>query len=239
MPNPAASSPARLNRTRDALERVPFIREAPPDLKEEIAEAATVVRLDAGDYFLREGDTCGHFAILVSGRIRVFKLGEGGHEITLYHVSPGEACPLNVSCILSDREVPAMAMVEEAVEAVLIPAADFRRMVARHESLRSFVFQVFSTRLTEVMSLVEEVAFRRMDRRLARRLEDLFAQGERAQAEIGTTHAEIAAELGTAREVVSRLLKEFERLGALRLSRGRIRLRNATVLGRIASRGAE
>jgi CRP/FNR family transcriptional regulator len=239
MPKPAADNAARSNRSRTSLEEVPFFRQAPPDLKKAMTATAAVVRLDAGEYFLREGDTCRHFAILVSGRIRVFKLGEGGHEITLYHVGPGEACPLNVSCILSDREVPAMAMVEEAVEAVLIPAAEFRRLVARYEPLRSFIFRMFSTRLTDVMSLVEEVAFRRMDQRLARRLEELFGQGDGSRPEIGITHAEIAGELGTAREVVSRLLKDFERRGALHLSRGRVRLQSAELLRKIATRGAD
>ncbi len=93
---------------------------------------------------------------------------------------------------------------------------------------------MFSSRLTEVMSLVEEVAFRRMDQRLARRLAELLL-GERSAGSVETTHADIAADLGTAREVVSRLLKEFERLGAISLSRGRILLRDRAVLADLAS----
>ncbi len=224
-----ASGRATAGGKREILGRIPFLAEAPPDLRKEFAEASTVVRLEPGAYFLREGDHCSHFAIVVTGKMRVFKLGENGHEITLYHVGAGEACPLNVSCILSDRPVPAMARVEEEVEAVIVPAATFRGWIAVHESLRRFVFQMFSSRLTEVMSLVEEVAFRRMDQRLARRLADLLAE-EGPGGSVETTHAEIAADLGTAREVVSRLLKEFERLGAIRLSRGRILLRDRAAL---------
>src|SRR2546427_3916405 len=104
---------------RETLAKIPFFTEAPVELRKALADAAAIVHLDAGEYFLREGDTCAHFAILVSGKMRVFKLGEGGQEITLYHVDAGEACPLNVSCILSDRPVPAMARVEEDVEAVV------------------------------------------------------------------------------------------------------------------------
>ncbi|HET9250582.1 MAG TPA: Crp/Fnr family transcriptional regulator [Candidatus Eisenbacteria bacterium] len=218
----------------ELLSKVAFFADAPPELQREIAQSASVVRLAAGAYFLREGDTCGHFAVVVSGRMRVFKLGESGHEITLYHVGAGEACPLNVSCILSDRPVPAMARVEEDVEAVVMPAASFRRWVASHESLRSVIFEMFSTRLTEVMSLVEEVAFRRMDQRLAKRLIELFqAHGDET---VETTHADIAADLGTAREVVSRLLKEFERLGAIGLARGRIELVDGALLRGMAGR---
>jgi CRP/FNR family transcriptional regulator len=218
----------------ELLSKVAFFTDAPPELQREIAQSASVVRLESGAYFLREGDACAHFAVVVSGRMRVFKLGESGHEITLYHVGPGEACPLNVSCILSDRPVPAMARVEEDVEAVVMPASAFRRWVATHESLRSTVFQMFSNRLSEVMSLVEEVAFRRMDQRLAKRLLELFEA--QANGTVETTHAEIAADLGTAREVVSRLLKEFERLGAIGLSRGRIELRDGARLRDLTAR---
>jgi CRP/FNR family transcriptional regulator len=234
MSHTAAPSRAPAAPGWDLLSKVPFFAGAPPDLQREIAQSASVVRLSSGAYFLREGDTCAHFAVVVSGRMRVFKLGESGHEITLYHVGPGEACPLNVSCILSERPVPAMARVEEDVEAVVVPAGAFRRWVAADESLRSVVFQMFSTRLTEVMSLVEEVAFRRMDQRLAKRLQELFQEQHGGTVE--TTHAEIASDLGTAREVVSRLLKEFERLGAIGLSRGKIELRDAACLRGIAAR---
>ncbi|HEU4724545.1 MAG TPA: Crp/Fnr family transcriptional regulator [Candidatus Eisenbacteria bacterium] len=226
------------DRKRDTLAKMPFYKLAPPELQREIAASASVVRLESGAYFLREGDTCEHFAVLVSGRMRVFKLGERGHEITLYHVGAGEACPLNVSCILSDREVPAMARVEEDVEAIVIPAATFRAWMAQHESLRTFVFMTFATRLSEMMSLVEEVAFRRMDQRLARRLHDILqtARAEGAKtASVEITHAELASDLGTAREVVSRLLKELERLGAISLSRGRIALRNGARLREMAA----
>lgn len=224
---------------RAALSRLPFFTQAPPRLQKALLDEASVVRLEAGEYYLREGDECAHFAILASGRMRVFKLGESGHEITLYNVGAGEACPLNVSCILSDRPVPAMARVEERVEAILIPAETFRRWIAEHESLRSYVFQVFASRLAEVMSLVEEVAFRRMDQRLARRLEELLIENDGSDGRVEITHAEIAADLGTAREVVSRLLKEFERLGAIGLSRGRIVLRDAVLLRGMASRESE
>jgi|SRR5882672_3389291 len=234
MPTTVASSRSSAGSKREILAKIPFIAEAPSELRKAFAEAATLVHLEAGEYFLREGDMCAHFAVLVSGKMRVLKLGESGHEITLYHVAAGEACPLNVSCILSGRPVPAMARVEERVEAILVPAATFRVWIAEYESLRKFVFQMFSSRLTEVMSLVEEVAFRRMDQRLARRLVELLVDDD-SGGSVEITHAELAADLGTAREVISRLLKEFERLGAIRLARGRIMTQDGAVLRGLAS----
>lgn len=228
-----------LTRSSKPFSSSPFFIQSPPELQREIALAASVVRLESGAYFLREGDSCAHFAILISGRMRVFKLAESGQEITLYNVGAGEACPLNVSCILSDRPVPAMARVEDDVEALVIPAETFRRWMGQHESLRTFVFQTFATRLTEMMSLVEEVAFRRMDQRLARRLHDIFQESGTPRTSVETTHAELASDLGTAREVVSRLLKEFERLGAITLSRGKIALKNSALLRELASGSAE
>lgn len=235
MTSTVASGRASASEKREILEKLPFFTAAPPALQSSLLAEVMVVRLEAGDYFLREGDSCAQFAMVVTGRMRVFKLAESGHEITLYQVGPGEACPLNVACILSDRPVPAMAQVEENVEAVVVPAATFRRWIAEHEPLRAYVFEMFSHRLTEVMSLVEEVAFRRMDHRLAGRLEEILVREAGSHGSAEVTHAEIAADLGTAREVVSRLLKEFERLGAISLSRGRITLRSAALLRELAS----
>jgi CRP/FNR family transcriptional regulator, anaerobic regulatory protein len=238
MASSVASGRASAGNKREFLAKIPLFQSASPSLRAEMQDACSVVRLEAGEYFLREGDSCAHFAIVVSGKMRVFKLAESGHEITLYHVGPGEACPLNVACILSDRPVPAMARVEDPVEALVVPAAEFRRWIAEHESLRTFVFQMFSTRLSEVMSLVEEVAFRRMDQRVARRLGELFGREDGASGTIEITHADLAGDLGTAREVVSRLLKEFERLGAIGLSRGRILLRDPQRLRELAEGGS-
>jgi CRP/FNR family transcriptional regulator len=238
MPHPIAGERAA-EQKRDLLAKMPFYTQAPPAVQREIAESAAVVRLNPGDYFLREGDHCAHFAVVVRGRMRVFILGENGHEITLYHVGEGDACPLNVSCILSDRPVPAMAKVEESVEAIVIPAPTFRRLMAEHEAIRQFVFRMFADRLTEVTSLVEEIAFRRMDQRLARRLLELLVEAKGTRTSVEITHAELAADLGTAREVVSRLLKDFERLGAITLSRGKISLKNAALLREMRTGGAE
>lgn len=167
-----------------------------------------------------EGDTCSAIALLLSGEIRVYKIGESGREITLYEIGPGDACILNASCILSKTTYPAHAVTTLEGEMMLIPATDFRRLIAQYEDMRDFVFTLLSHRLTLVMTLVEEVAFGRMDERL---MDYIIEKSENGI--LYSTHQRIANDLGTSREVVSRLLKDFERKGRVILSRNSIRLK--------------
>jgi len=166
-----------------------------------------------------EGDTCSAIAFVMSGGIRVFKIGEGGREITLYEIENGETCILNASCILSNMSYPAHAVTILDTELLLVPAHDFRGLLNRYAEMRNFVFSLLSRRLTSVMTLVEEVAFGRMDQRLLEYIEEKSEDGK-----LPATHQQIANDLGTSREVVSRLLKDFERRGMVALSRNLIRL---------------
>jgi CRP/FNR family transcriptional regulator len=166
-----------------------------------------------------EGDACSAIALILSGEIRVFKIGESGREITLYEIQRGETCILNASCILSNMSYPAHAVTMLDAELLMVPAVEFRRLLARYEEMRDFVFTLLSQRLTSVMTLVEEVAFGRMDLRLLEYIEEKSEDGN-----LNATHQKIANDLGTSREVVSRLLKEFERQGKIILSRNLIQL---------------
>ena len=207
-----------------------FFQKAPASLKMEMEAAARTAMLDAGAFFYHEGDHCPQFALVGSGNIRVFKISEHGRQITLYHLREGETCLVNMLCAFLDQPSPASAQAETEVNALLIPAATFREWVKTTDIIRNHVFERMSSRIVEVMMLVEEVAFRRMDRRVAAFLLQRFQDSDTGQPVITTTHEDIAAELGSAREVVSRVLKEFERLGAIGITRGRLELRNAAVL---------
>jgi CRP/FNR family transcriptional regulator len=205
-----------------------FYREAPLSLQKIILQHAQVATLPAGAFFYREGDSSALIPFVGDGSVRVFKASESGREITLYHVGPGESCILTASCVLTGMRYPASAIVEQGapVTAVVVPAREFYTWVGEHEQVRRFVFDLMSARLTTMMELVEEVAFGRMDRRLANYLVQQFENNGVALRTISMTHEQIADELGTAREVVSRLLKEFERAGAIEVARGRLRLLN-------------
>ncbi|HUI66871.1 MAG TPA: Crp/Fnr family transcriptional regulator [Nitrospirota bacterium] len=192
-------------------------RNSSDELLKEFLAIARHQDVPAGKRIYSEGDACPVIAFVVSGEIRVFKTGQTGREITLYEIGPGETCILNASCILSGTSYPANAVTISDVTMLLIPSSDFRRLVDRHEEMRDFVFALLSRRLSGVMELVEEVAFGRMDERL---LDYLIEKSENGKLE--TTHQNIANDLGTSREVVSRLLKDLERKQEVRLSRNSI-----------------
>ena len=166
-----------------------------------------------------EGDRCAAIAFVFDGEIRVYKGAENGREITLYEIGPGETCILNASCILGNNSYPANAVTVTAGELLLVPASEFRRLLQSHEALRTFVFYLLSERLTEVMQLVNEVAFGRMDERLLEYLIEKSSDGL-----LCATHQRIANDLGSSREVISRLLKELEHQGKVSLARNAVTL---------------
>ena len=209
---PRAFAPAFDEATKAALEKRAFPLRAP-----------------AGAWVFREGLACEGYPIVVSGRIRVQKTGANGREIALYRVGPGETCVITTSCLMRDAAYDAEAVTETEVTAKVLPKAVFRELLATSESFRDFVFRSFSTRISHLLARIEEVAFERIDRRLAQRLLAAAEDGAVAQ-----THRELAVELGTAREVVSRKLKDFERNGLIELHRGGLRLLNAVALRQIA-----
>lgn len=215
-------------RVQSTLERFDFYRKAPVAFQNEAAAAAKPVQLPSAGVFYREGDAAEQFALVGTGDVRVLKISETGREITLYHVRDGQICLVNMLCVLLGRPAMATAIAEETTEAVIVPAATFRTWVNREEAVRRFIFETMALRMLDVMTLVEEVAFRRMDDRVAALLLERFASS--GAATLATSHEEIAAELGTAREVVSRVLKNFERLGAIGLGRREIELRDAAAL---------
>lgn len=199
----------------------PALKNGPEEMHEALVAAGRGQAIPAGTQVYREGDACGGIAFLLSGDIRVYKIGQTGREITLYEIGKGETCILNASCILSGKTYPAHAVALSDVAALIVPAEVFRRLVREHEVMRDFVFTLLSQRLSGVMELVEEIAFGRMDDRLR---DYLVEKSDHDRLE--TTHQKIANDLGTSREVVSRLLKDLERRGAVRLSRNSITLRS-------------
>lgn len=191
-------------------------------LVEAILSAGSQVQLSPGQHICMEGSTCGHLAFVLSGSGRIYKLSETGREITLYRVEPGECCILTLSCIISEKRFPAFAMAESDLRAIVVPAVSIQNWMDNNRTWRRYAWNLIAERLGEVISLVEEVTFRRMDERLAFYLNQskLFP----LQQQTRITHQQIAAELGTSREVISRLLKDLEEQRIVTLGRGWLKL---------------
>jgi CRP/FNR family transcriptional regulator len=162
-------SQEHFKRIADAL---PILRRADPALAREFMQKAFLTRIPAGRDVFVEDDRVDTIALLLSGIVRVYKIGGTGREITLYRFGLGESCILTANAILSHKTFPAIATVEQEAEAAMIPADDFRDWVNRYDLWRSFVFDLLSQRLSVVLDIVEEVVFRRMDARLASLLLD-------------------------------------------------------------------
>ncbi len=205
------------NRLARAL---PLLQRADLVLTREFMQAAFYARIPAGKDVFIEGDRADAIALLLAGVVRVYKIGETGREITLYRFGLGQSCILTANAILSQQSFPAIATVEQDAEAIMIPAESFRAWVRRFDLWRDFVFGLLSQRLVSVMAIVEEVAFRRMDSRVAKLLLQRAAVGQ----PIRITHQEIAAELGSSREVISRILEDWVRRELIRTARGTIEI---------------
>jgi CRP/FNR family transcriptional regulator, anaerobic regulatory protein len=197
---------------------LPVLQRAGSQLVREFQQAASFARIPPGQDVFLEGDRTEAIALLMSGVVRVYKIGETGREITLYRFGLGESCVLTANAILSRQTFPAIATVEQEAEAVMIPAEAFREWVRRYDPWREFVFDLFSQRLSAVMAIVDEVVFQRMDRRLV----TFLLSRAKADNRLQITHQEIAAELGSSREVISRLIEDFASQGYVRSGRGEI-----------------
>jgi CRP/FNR family transcriptional regulator len=203
------------------LDLFPFFRGAPQSLVERILAFSRQKTLPANMLVKLEGDPCHDFVLMLSGEKRVFKMGGSAREITLYEIGPGEICVLNASCLLSNTRLPANAATTCETEVLMLPAEHFLDMTAQYAEMRAFVHSQINASLASVMALLSEIAFGKMDERLKNYLVHKSEDGR-----LRRTHQQIANDLGTSREVVSRILKDFERQGLASLSRNCIELKD-------------
>ena len=209
----------------------PILQRADPLLMREFQQTTFFASFPAGKDLFVEGDPASALALVITGVVRVYKIGRMGREITLYRFGVGESCILTANAILSQQTFPALATVEQAVEAVMIPAGTLREWVRRHDVWRDFIFGLLSVRLVDMLTLVDEVVFRRMDARVA----SFLLERSEIQNPIRGTHQEIAAELGSSREVISRILEGFAAAGGIRSVRGLVEILNPEYLHSLAA----
>lgn len=208
------------------LKSFPVLGELPASRLSQLIDESEVRRVAAGGVLFDAGQPCRGFPLVLEGRVRVAKASESGREILLYRVEPGQACILSGGCLLGHSDYSARGVAEEDVTVLLLPPALFQSLMIESEPFRRFVFAMYGERLAEVMELVDEVAFRRLDQRLAQLL-------VRRGPVIEATHQKLADELGSVREIVSRLLRGFESRGWVTLERERVTVRDPRALAKL------
>jgi CRP/FNR family transcriptional regulator, anaerobic regulatory protein len=205
------------------LARFPVFAQLPAAQLDDLLAAAPLRHASAGSVLFEPNQPCEGFPLVLEGSVKIVKASPAGREIVLYRVSPGEGCIVSGGCLLGQHDYTARGVAESDVTLLRIPPALFQDLVVRVEPFRRFVFDMYGARLGEMMELIDEVAFRRLDTRLARLL---VQRGPLLE----TTHQNLADELGSVRVFVSRLLRSFEERGWIRLERERIEVTDAKAL---------
>ncbi len=209
------------------LETFPFFSSLPPRSRDEILSHAVSKRLAHKQILASGGAECAFLPFVLEGTLRIYKASEAGKEITLYRIERGESCILSATCILNGGSFPAIAEAEGETHVALLPARLLAQLVEDNPLWRQFMFHLYAKRLDDMLTLVNEVVFHHIDSRLAAHL---VRQAGARQKSVTTTHGEIAAELGTSREVVTRILADFEAEGLIATARGRITIRRPDAL---------
>jgi CRP/FNR family transcriptional regulator len=213
---------------REISVALPFMQAAPQEFITDLKNHSLKLAFQKGQQILHEDDLCQYLPIVLSGDLRVYRTHSSGREVTLYHISRGESCFLTMNCIFLNQLFPATARAEEYSEALMVPATAMQRWRDKFPFWQKYIFEVAASRLISVISVLSDIAFARMDERVAQFLAQRWR--ETGQSELQVTHQEIANELGTAREVVTRVLRSLEEQGIVTLTRGSIKLANMAAL---------
>ena len=200
----------------------PVLSEVDGELLKNAFSNAKLIALKAGTIIFDELQSCKAFPFILSGEIRVYKKSAGGRELSLYNVTSGDACVVTAGCLLGDEPYHASGVVTTDCVVVMMDSKDFENLLGL-KIIREFIFALFSRRILELMQLVEEVAFEKLDKRLASLL-------LRRGRHIRMSHQELADELGTVREMITRLLKSFSDAALIRLGRERIEILDESAL---------
>ncbi len=224
------TSPEATPLARQLAVLYPVLGESPPaGWEAELAALGPALQVPAGALLFDEGAPCRGFPFVLSGEVRVARGAPQGRALELYRVQAGEVCIVSASCLFGQASLAAHGATVQPTRLLLLPPAMFMRW-CDHEPFRRFIFGVFATRMADLIALAEAVAFQRLDQRLAAAL---LGHG----GTLHTTHQQLADELGTVREMVTRLLKRFERAGWVALARERVEILQPAALRQLSAGG--
>lgn len=198
---------------------ISFFENSPQEVDQDFINSQVTKKIPKGQFVAMEGEECNYLPIVKSGIVRVYKLSPNGNEITLYRIKPGESCILTISCLLTNKKFPAVAFTETESEIILIDSNTLKSWVNKYSIWRDFIFNYMSSIIFKVITLLESSTFNRTESRI---IDFLLQKVEEEGADLNYTHQKIASEIGTSREVVSRILKELESQNILKLSRGSV-----------------
>lgn len=198
------------------------------EVREELALRGERLKFKAGEAMVRTGEAVRATVLVLSGAAKVYREDDDGSEYYLYHIEPGEGCALSMLCAAQHRVSALKSVAEEEVEALAVPIAVTDALLQQHPSWMQFVLSTYRRRFEETLETLDAIAFRSLDERLAHYLGRAFEA--RGTDELRLTHAEIATDLNSSREVISRLLKRMEQDGSVVLGRHSI---HRGTLGRV------
>ncbi|MDC1326942.1 Crp/Fnr family transcriptional regulator [Ulvibacter sp.] len=192
------------------------------DLLDEINEVGVFKEFSSGDTLIDIGSYIRYIPLLLSGAIKILRYNEDGDELLLYFLERGDTCAVTLSCCMGHTKSDIRAVAEMDTKLVMIPINKMEEWIATYKSWRNFAFQSYHNRLQEMLEAIDSIAFLNMDERLIRYL--LEKSKITKENIIQSTHQEIAYELHTSRVVISRLLKQLEKLGKIELYRNKIKV---------------
>lgn len=215
---------------QDWINTINELSDLSAEWKREIEKRGQLVSVPAGITLFAPGKPAENMVFLISGSVKVQQMAENGREIVLYRIEAGESCIMTTACLMGHAEYSAEGISESPVTFATLPKSLFDELVANAPIFREFVFATFSKRMIELLMMINDVAFRRMDIRLAERLIELSKETRY----INITHQELATELGTAREVISRQLQEFQKRDWIVLARGVVEITDLPTISKFA-----
>jgi CRP/FNR family transcriptional regulator len=188
---------------------------------EVILETAKLKKLRADDWMVDIGDPIVYMPLLLKGQLRILREDDEGHELLLYYIRPGETCAMSLTCCSGNAVSNVRAVAEEDTELLLLPIQIIDEWTTKYPSFKSFILKTYQKRFEELLNTIDSIAFHNLDDRLSQLLKQ---KSEKEGSELKTTHQELANQLNSSREVISRLLKQMERKGKIQMGRNKITL---------------